>query len=64
VVRHGDKEAGFLVDEVEEVSELLAYSIHPVLDSVDPSPVRLFEGTRACCGRLVGLLSPPALLNP
>jgi len=64
VVRHGDKEAGFLVDEVKDVSELPASSIHPVLDSVDPSRVRLFEGTLACCGRFVGLLSPPALLNP
>ncbi|GAB4240965.1 MAG: hypothetical protein OHK0028_19270 [Deltaproteobacteria bacterium] len=64
VVQHGGKEAGFLVDEVKDVSELPASAVHPVLDSVDPSRVRFFEGTLACCGRFVGLLSPPACLNP
>jgi len=35
-----------------------------VLDSVDPSRARLFEGTVACGGQFVGLLSPSACLNP
>ena len=41
-----------------------ASSIHPVLDSIDPSRARLFEGTVACGGQFVGLLSPSACLNP
>ena len=64
VIQHGGKEAGFLVDAVRDVTELPASSVHPVLDSVDPSRARLFEGTVACCGQFVGLLSPSACLNP
>jgi len=64
VIQHGGKEAGFLVDAVRDVMELPASSVHPVLDSVDPSRARLFEGTAACGGRFVGLLSPSACLNP
>jgi chemotaxis signal transduction protein len=63
-VQHGGKEAGFLVDAVRDVAELPASSVHPVLDSIDPSRARLFEGTVACGGRFVGLLSPAACLNP
>ncbi|MGZ8474564.1 MAG: chemotaxis protein CheW [Candidatus Deferrimicrobiaceae bacterium] len=64
VFRHEEKEAGFLVDAVRDVAELPASSVHPVLDSIDPSRARLFEGTVACGGLFVGLLSPSACLNP
>jgi chemotaxis signal transduction protein len=64
VIRHGGKEAGFLVDAVRDVTELPASSVQPVLDSIDPSRARLFEGTVACGGQFVGLLSPSACLNP
>lgn len=64
VIQHGGKEAGFLVDAVRDVTDLPASSVHPVLDSIDPSMARLFEGTVACCGQFVGLLSPSACLNP
>jgi purine-binding chemotaxis protein CheW len=64
VVQHGGKEAGFLVDTVRDVAEIPASSVHPVLDSVEPSRARMFEGTVSCSGQLVGLLSPSACLNP
>ena len=64
VIQHGGKDAGFLVDAVRDVAELPASSVHPVLDSVDPSRARLFEGTVTCGGQFVGLLSPSACLNP
>jgi len=64
VLRHGGKEAGFLVDDVRDATELPASSVHPVLDSIDPSRARFFEGTVACGGQFVGLLSPSACLNP
>jgi purine-binding chemotaxis protein CheW len=64
VIQHGGKEAGFLVDAVRDVTELPASSVQPVLDSVDPSRARLFEGTVACGGQFVGLLSPSACMNP
>lgn len=64
VLRHGGKEAGILVDTVRDATEHPASSIHPVLDSIDPSRARLFEGTVACGGQFVGLLSPSACLNP
>jgi chemotaxis signal transduction protein len=64
VVQHGGKEVGFLVDAVRDVTELPASSVLPVLDSIDPSRARLFEGTVAFCGQFVGLLSPSGCLNP
>ncbi|MGZ9265205.1 MAG: chemotaxis protein CheW [Candidatus Deferrimicrobiaceae bacterium] len=64
VVQHGGKEAGFLVDAVRDVTELASSSLHPVLDSIDPTRARLFEGTVAYGGQFVGLLSPSACLNP
>jgi chemotaxis signal transduction protein len=64
VLRYGGKEAGFLVDTVRDATELPASSVQPVLDSIDPSRARLFEGTVACGGQFVGLLSPSACLNP
>jgi len=64
VIQHGGKEAGFQVDAVRDVVDLPASSVHPVLDSVDPSRARLFEGTVTCGGQFVGLLSPSACLNP
>jgi chemotaxis signal transduction protein len=64
VIKHGGKEAGFLVDAVRDVTDLPASSVHPVLDSIDPSRTRLFEGTVACGGTFVGLLSPSGCLNP
>lgn len=64
VLQHGGKEAGFLVDAVRDVKELPASSVQPVLDSLDPSRARLFEGTVTFSGKFVGLLSPSACLNP
>jgi chemotaxis signal transduction protein len=64
VLQHGGKEAGILVDTVRDATDLPASSILPVLDSVDPSRVRLFEGTVAFGSQFVGLLSPSACLNP
>ena len=64
VIQHGGKEAGFLVDAVRDVMELPASSVHPVLDSIDPSLARLFEGTVAFGRQFVGLLSPSGCLNP
>ena len=64
VFQHGGKEAGFLVDTVRDVADLPASSILPVLDPINPSRARLFEGTVACGGQFVGLLSPSACLNP
>ena len=64
VIQHGGKEAGFLVDAVRDVTELPASSVRPVLDSVDPSRARLYEGTVTCGGQFAGLLSPSACLNP
>ncbi len=64
VVESNGKEAGFLVDSVMDVRETSASSILPVLESVDPSRARLFEGTMSYCGQFVGLLSASACLNP
>ncbi|HBO69438.1 MAG TPA: hypothetical protein DD658_04550 [Deltaproteobacteria bacterium] len=64
VIQHGGREAGFLVDAVRDVVELPASSVHPVLDSIDPSLARLFEGTVAFGRQFAGLLSPSAVLNP
>ena len=64
VLRHAGREAGFLVDAVRDVADLPASSVHPVLDSIDPPRARLFEGTVACGGQFLGLLSPSAVLNP
>ena len=64
VLQHGGKEAGFLVDGVRDVKEFPASSVQPVLDSLDPSRARLFEGTVTFSGQFVGLLSPSACLNP
>jgi purine-binding chemotaxis protein CheW len=64
VIQHAGKEAGLLVDAVRDVADLPASAVHPVLDSIDPARARLFEGTVACAGRFVGLLSPSACLNP
>ncbi|MBI5905401.1 MAG: purine-binding chemotaxis protein CheW [Deltaproteobacteria bacterium] len=64
VLQHGGREAGFLVDSVEDVWELAASSILPVLESLDPSRARLFEGTVTRGGRFVGVLAPSMCLNP
>ncbi len=64
VLHYGGKEAGFLADTVEDVWEHPASAILPVLESLDPSRARLFEGTVACAGRFAGVLSPSMCLNP
>ncbi len=64
VIQYAGKDAGFLVDAVRDVMDLPASSVQPVLDSIDPSRARLFEGTVACGGQFLGLLSPSAVLNP
>jgi chemotaxis signal transduction protein len=64
VMHYGGREAGFLVDSVEDVWELPGSSVLPVLESLEPSRARLFEGTVTSGGRFAGLLSPSMCLNP
>lgn len=64
VVESNGREAGFLVDSVLDVRENPASSILPVLESIDPTRARLFEGTMSYSGRFVGLLSASACMNP
>jgi purine-binding chemotaxis protein CheW len=64
VLHYEGKEAGFLVDSVEDVWDLPSSSVLPVLESLDPSRARMFEGTVANGGRFAGLLSPSMCLNP
>jgi purine-binding chemotaxis protein CheW len=64
VVSAGGKEAGFLVDGVDDVWELPASAVAPTLDSLDPARAKMFEGTIERNGRYVGLVSPTMCLNP
>jgi purine-binding chemotaxis protein CheW len=64
VLHYGGREAGFLVDSVEDVWELPRSAVLPVLESLDPSRARMFEGTVTNGGRFAGLLSPSMCLNP
>lgn len=64
VLSAGGKEAGLLVDSVDDVWEMPASRVAPVLESLDPAKAKLFEGTLEREGRFVGLLSAPMCLNP
>ena len=64
VVSAGGKEAGVLVDAVDDVWELPASAVGPVLESLDPARAKMFEGTVERGGRFVGLVSPAMCLNP
>ncbi|HEY3488738.1 MAG TPA: chemotaxis protein CheW [Candidatus Deferrimicrobiaceae bacterium] len=64
VVQAGGKEAGVLVDTVDDVWEMPASDVAPTLDSLDPGKAKLFEGTLERDGRFVGLISAAMCLNP
>jgi len=64
VLHYGGKEAGFLVDSVDDVWELPPSGVLPVLETLEPSRARMFEGTVTHKGRFAGLLSPSMCLNP
>jgi purine-binding chemotaxis protein CheW len=64
VLHYGGKDAGFLVDGVDDAWEIPASEILPPLESLEPSRARFFEGTISRSGRFVGLLSAPMCLNP
>lgn len=64
VVQAGGREAGLHVDSVDDVWEIPASGVAPVLESLDPAKAKLFEGTLERDGRFVGLLSAPMCLNP
>lgn len=58
------KEAGFLVDGVDDVLEVPGSAVLPVIESLDPSRSKLFEGTLSARGFFVGVLSVSICLNP
>jgi purine-binding chemotaxis protein CheW len=64
VVAAGGKEAGVLVDTVDDVWEMPASAVGPTLESLDPARAKMFEGTIERGGRFVGLISAPMCLNP
>lgn len=64
VVAAGGKEAGVLVDTVDDVWEMAASSVAPTLESLDPARAKMFEGTIERGGRFVGLINAPMCLNP
>jgi purine-binding chemotaxis protein CheW len=64
VVSAGGKEAGVLVDTVDDVWELPASAVAPTLESLDPARAKMFEGTIERNGRFVGLVSATMCLNP
>jgi purine-binding chemotaxis protein CheW len=64
VVSAGGKEAGVLVDTVDDVWEMPASAVAPTLESLDPARAKMFEGTITRDGRFVGLINAPMCLNP
>jgi len=64
VLHLGGKEAGLLVDAVEDTWEIPVDKILPVLETVDSARARFFEGTVARDGRFVGILNVSICLNP
>ncbi len=64
VVAAGGKEAGVLVDTVDDVWEMPASAVAPTLESLDPARAKMFEGTIERDGRFVGLISAAMCLNP
>ncbi len=64
VLQYGKREAGVIVDAVGDICDVRAQEVLPVLESLEPSRAKLFEGTVAREGRLVGLLNVSMCLNP
>jgi len=64
VLQFGGKDAGILVDGVDDAWEIAASDVLPPLESLEPSRARFFEGTVSRGGRFVGLLSATMCLNP
>ncbi len=64
VLHFGKREAGVIVDSVGDICDVRAPEVLPVLESLEPSRAKLFEGTIAREGRLVGLLNVSMCLNP
>jgi purine-binding chemotaxis protein CheW len=64
VMHFGGKDAGVLVDSVDDVWEIPAVEILPPLETLEPSRARFFEGTISRGNRFVGLLSASMCLNP
>lgn len=64
VLQFGNREAGVIVDSVGDICDVRAQEVLPVLESLEPSRAKLFEGTVPREGRLVGLLSVSMCLNP
>lgn len=64
VMHFGGKDAGILVDGVDDAWEIPASEVLPPLESLEPSRARFFEGTISRSGRFVGLLSATMCLNP
>ncbi len=64
VLNFGGKDAGVLVDGVDDAWEIPGSEVLPPLESLEPSRARFFEGTVARDGRFVGLLSASMCLNP
>jgi chemotaxis signal transduction protein len=63
VLQAAGKEAGFLVDSVDDVWEVAASGVKPTLDSLDPGKAKMFEGTIERGGRFVGVLGATMCLN-
>lgn len=64
VVHFGGRDAGFLVDGVDDAWEIPASDVLPTVESLEPSRAKLFEGTVARGGRFAGVLSVSMCLNP
>jgi purine-binding chemotaxis protein CheW len=64
VLHHGEKDAGILVDAVDDVWEIPGSLVLPPLESLEPSRAKLFEGTIVRNDRFVGLLCVSMCLNP
>ncbi len=64
VLHFGKREAGVIVDSVGDICDVRAQEVLPVLESLEPARAKMFEGTVAREGRLVGLLNVSMCLNP
>ncbi len=64
VLSYGKREAGVIVDAVGDLCDVRSQDVLPVLESLEPSRAKLFEGTIAREGRLVALLNVSMCLNP
>ncbi len=64
ILQLGGREAGFLVDSVDDVWDVPASAVLPVLESLEPARAKMFDGTVSREGRFVGLLNVAMCLNP